>query len=104
MSYGLLQVLGSNIRALCGIDCECPGGPTVEFDKWALDPAVGLWLGIRHLERECFRRNGDVAKALAIYNAGPRGGLIVDGKLRNQAYVDKVAAWCLRVQADRGTT
>jgi hypothetical protein len=101
-SYGLLQVLGSNIRAQLGI----APGVRMSFE-FAYDPAEGLLRGIRHLQTECFRIAGtDVARALAIYNGGPRGTSLVPGPggelvLRRQDYVDAVAKWAARVAAEQ---
>ena len=102
-SYGLLQVLGSNLRAMVGV----PPGTRMSFE-FALRPAAGLVFGIRHLCDECLQPvDGDVARALARYNGGPRGTSLVPGPggrglvLRRQDYVDAVAGWTRRVAEEQ---
>jgi soluble lytic murein transglycosylase-like protein len=91
-SYGLLQVLGSNLRAQLGI----AKGVRMSF-AFAFEPAFGLICGVRHLAYECLAPvDGDVARALARYNGGPGGTSLVTGPggvglvLRRQDYVDAV--------------
>src|SRR5262245_832516 len=67
-SYGLMQVLGSNIRRLCGVE---PG--TQMHFGFTLLPLTNLALGLRILTGELAAVGGDVAKALARYNGGRRG-------------------------------
>jgi hypothetical protein len=103
-SYGLLQVLGTNLRAMVGV---APGVP-MNF-SWALRPAAGLVFGVRFLCDECLAPvggEGNVHRALARYNAGPRGTSMVPGPggslaLSNQPYVDAVAKWTRRVAAEQ---
>jgi len=96
-SYGAMQVLGSNIRRLCGV----PPGTPMEFG-FALLPLTNLALGLRILTGELATVNGDVAKALARYNGGRRGSEIgPDGRMRRQQYVERVAAASERVRRDR---
>lgn len=104
-SYGLLQVLGSNLRAMVGV----APGVRMHFG-WALRPAAGLVFGLRHLCDEALTPvgwAGNVPRALARYNAGPRGQSLVPGPggrglvLANQKYVDAVARWVQLVDADR---
>ncbi len=99
-SYGLMQVLGSNIRKLCGL---APGTP-MRFE-WALLPIANVSLGLRMLLGELEATDGDVARAMARYNGGPSGDDPVDGpngrEMRRQIYVRSVALACERVAADR---
>jgi hypothetical protein len=100
-SYGLLQVLGSNLRAMVGV----PLGTRMSFD-FALRPAAGLVFGVRHLVDECLKPvAGDVPRALARYNGGLGGSLEVSKNgtlvLRRQDYVDAVAAWTRRVAQEQ---
>jgi hypothetical protein len=97
-SYGLLQVLGSNIRSRWGV------APGVSMDfAAALDPVRGLSEGIVHLRAELFATGDDVPRALARYNGGPRGELPLtpgDTRMRCQGYVDKVRSWAEKVYAE----
>ena len=100
-SYGLLQVLGSNLRAMVGV----PIGIRMSFE-FALRPATGLCFGVRHLVDECLRTvSWDVPRGLARYNGGPGGSLeVAKGGalvLRRQDYVDAVAAWTRRVAEEQ---
>jgi hypothetical protein len=103
-SYGLLQVLGTNLRAMVGVE----PGVRMHFG-WALRPAAGLVFGVRFLCDECLTPVGwesNVHRALARYNAGPRGSSVIPGPggslvLSNQAYVDAVAAWTRRVATEQ---
>jgi hypothetical protein len=52
-SWGLLQVLGWNLRAAVGV----PRGVRMSFE-WALDPALGLIFGVKHLITECLIPTG----------------------------------------------
>jgi len=122
-SYGLCQVMGYNIRALCGgvkltLLPTAPGdvevaraSPTDPLAFWApmnfgfaFLPDTNITLGIRVLLAELRAVNGDVEAALARYNGGPTGDDMrpeygMDMRLRK--YVDKVAANTVRVVADR---
>lgn len=96
-SYGLMQVMGYNIRALVGVSKRT----RMNFG-WALLPVANLSLGVRVLLAELKATEGDVARALARFNGGPTGERIMaDGRMRRQVYVDKVARNCRRVVADR---
>jgi soluble lytic murein transglycosylase-like protein len=102
-SWGLLQVLGWNLRAAVGV----PRGVRMSFE-WALDPALGLIFGVKHLVTECLiPTGGDVARALARYNGGPNGTSLVPGPqgvglvLRRQDYIDAVKRRIPRVIEDR---
>jgi hypothetical protein len=99
-SYGLMQILGSNARTLCGV----AAGTRMSY-TFLLRPAVGLVFGLQLLSYELAQTSGDVARALARYNGGPTGERRgADGQLRRQIYVDGVAAWATRVQRDRSRT
>jgi soluble lytic murein transglycosylase-like protein len=96
-SYGLMQILGSNVRTLCGV----PAGTPMKF-AFLLRPEAGLAFGLHLLSDELRHTRGDVPRALARYNGGPTGERRgADGRLRRQAYVDGVAAWAAKVQSDR---
>lgn len=93
-SWGLLQILGSNARAQLGI----AKGTRMSFE-FLTDPVLGLAFGSRHLVRECFSLHpGNVAAALAVFNAGPRGADLIPEPggpvgplvMRNEAYVAAV--------------
>ena len=102
-SWGLMQVLGWNLRAQLGI----APGTRMNF-AFALDPAFGLICGVRHLATECLKPVGgsDVPRALARYNGGPGGtSMVADPKtgglvLRRQDYVDAVKRHIPAVLAD----
>lgn len=110
-SYGLMQVMGTNLRAMVGV---APGVP-MDF-SWALRPAANLAFGLRHLcaeidraQRELeARRTGDlqhgldVDLALARYNGGGRGNAVSDlPNLRNGGYVERVYEHAEKARADR---
>ncbi|MEW5725339.1 MAG: transglycosylase SLT domain-containing protein [Thermodesulfobacteriota bacterium] len=89
MSFGLMQVMGFNIRAM-------------GYEGWLseyLDPAKGLEVGCRFLV-DLLRRWKSVEDAVSAYNQGsPRRG--EDGRYRNQAYVDQVMTRYRRLAAKR---
>lgn len=101
-SYGLIQILGSNVRRLVGAP------PSTPFNfGFLFDPVIGLGFGLLVLREELKATGGDVARALARYNGGPTGDRMEPGphgqlQLRRQEYVDGVARWCERVRQDRG--
>lgn len=108
-SYGLMQVLGTNLRSMVGVS------PATRMDfSWALFPMANLAFGLRLLAallnqarrdvaarvtRESmlpagahFALEGPVDLALARYNGGLRGNAAADWpNLRNLSYVDRVA-------------
>lgn len=96
-SYGLLQVLGSNIRHQWGVS---------KFDHMdfgaALRPIMGMAVGVRHLAGLLEETHGDVARALARYNGGGLGDqpTVPGGPWRCSEYVARVAGWALKVQDD----
>lgn len=95
-SYGLMQLMGYNARAICGV----PPGTLMNY-QFLLRPDANTALGLFLLLGELHASGGDVARALARYNGGPHGGDFLDnGKLRRQDYVDLVRAAAKRVAAD----
>lgn len=95
-SYGLCQVMGYNIRKMVGV----AEGVPMNFG-FALLPLTNLTLGLRVILGELPAARGQVGVALARYNGGPSGNPRADGTLRNQEYVNLVAAWTRRVQEDQ---
>ncbi len=95
-SYGLMQVMGYNARRLCGV----PEGTPMNFG-FLLLPMTGIAFGLRILTAELTATGGHVASALARYNGGSWGNPVRGGRLRNQDYVDRVAAEAARVQLAR---
>jgi len=88
MSFGLMQVMGFNIRAM-GY-----GGWLTEY----LDPDKGLEVGCRFLARLVKQYPGEIEDAVSAYNQGvPRRG--ADGKYRNQVYGDRVMQHRRRIKA-----
>jgi len=78
-SWGLCQVMGAVAREY---------GLTDQFSVlW--DPAINLNYGIQHLKR-LKAKHGTWPHAISAYNAGTP--IVVDGKYKNQGYVDKVLA------------
>lgn len=106
-SYGLMQIMGYNLRALVGI----PAGAQAVVDfRWALDPAVNIALGcrfLRDLHRAAYRVTDERRRLLIVlarYNGGGLGNPNDKGKLRTAGYVGKVLADVARVQVDRART
>jgi len=106
-SYGLMQVLGSNVRRLVGAHarpCEAcglrePGGLNFGF---LLRPLTGMAFGLRVLLEELDLTDGSWSRSLARYNGGPSGESVQpDGKMRRQIYVDEVERKCVIVREDR---
>lgn len=78
-SWGLMQVMGGVAREY---------GLTGPFtDLW--DPAIGLRYGMRVIRR-LLAKYHHWPDVIAAYNAG--SPVRIDGKYKNQAYVDKVLA------------
>ena len=76
-SWGLMQVMGGVARE---------HGFVGDFTQlW--EPEIGLRYGMRHLRRY-YARHQKWPETIASYNAG--SPVVVDGKFKNQAYVDKV--------------
>jgi Transglycosylase SLT domain. len=121
-SYGLMQVMGYNLKLMLGAAITIDGrrfpdpSKRVDFTLF-FDPEVNLILATRllceeivHVEKEIARGNRDpvdvptevIDRALMRYNGGPSGDdRQDDGTRRLQAYVDKVARNALMVKADR---
>ena len=102
-SYGLMQVMGYNWRKILGSRAanEFTVLPVeLRFDV-LLDPLVSIYAGCVVLSWELAATGGDVARALARYNGGPSGEKMVAGRMRTQAYVDKVRAALDQVRSDR---
>lgn len=80
-SWGPMQVKGATARTVLGV-----------ADPSTLkDAATGIWHGTRYLASLLARFKGDVARAVAGYNAGPGNAVRrPDGTFRNQAYVAAV--------------
>lgn len=95
-SYGLLQVMGFNVRVLCGV---APGIP-MNFGFMLL-PVTNIAFGLRVLSAELSATNLHVPSALARYNGGPWRNPPGSEDLRNRAYVDKVAAAAHSVRLSR---
>lgn len=107
-SYGLTQVMGSNVRVLCGV----PPGTPMRFG-WLFLPLINIAMGLRILlgELQAVRAEvasgktppgQDIERALARYNGGPTGDDIVSGgDFRLRSYVDKVARNAMRARADK---
>lgn len=98
-SYGLMQVMGYNVRVLCGV----PAGVAMNFG-WVLLPISNLALGLRILSAELNTTKLHVPSALARYNGGPFGNLPGAENLRNRVYVEKVAASAHSVKLHRERT
>lgn len=100
-SYGLMQVMGSNARRLCGV---MPGAP-MRFGFLAL-PITNLAFGLRILTAELQATQGSVVRALCRYNGGPTGdALVPDGRgqivFRRQEYADGVVLHARAAREDR---
>lgn len=79
-SWGLMQVMGAVAREY---------GFTDQFSAlW--EPSIGIKYGVKHLKR-LYAKHGKWPQTIAAYNAGTPQ--LVDGKFKNQAYVDKVLAY-----------
>ena len=92
-SRGLMQVLENTAR-----DLGFTGPPDL-----LLEPQTGLRFGIRYLARQLARYQGNVAAAVAAYNAGT-AYYDEHERFRNQGYVDKVAAAVRSLAAGLSTT
>lgn len=107
-SYGLMQVMGYNVRALVGV----PIGTAMRFG-WLFLPIANVAMGLRVLTAELKAVASEIAmakvpayqhveRALARYNGGPTGDDPVNGDYRLRAYVDRIASHATAVQRDRG--
>lgn len=96
-SYGLIQVLGTNVRRMIG----APPGTPLNFG-FLFRPLTGLAFGLRILLEEHLATGGNWARALARFNGGPTGERMApDGTMRLQRYVEEVEAKCVLVRLDR---
>ena len=104
-SYGLMQVMGYNARNLCGV----PAGTPMRFGFLFL-PQINIALGLRILAAELAAvytqhphetDHERMVRALARYNGGPTGDVMVNGDIRLRAYVNRVAAHAELARADR---
>jgi hypothetical protein len=117
-SYGLMQVMGYNLRAAVGCmlvkTILTPAGPRLISDAagafapmsfaWAFDPDRNITEGIKIVASELSFVGGDVERALARYNGGPSGDDVTPeygNDMRLRRYVDKVASWAAKVAQDR---
>jgi hypothetical protein len=80
ISWGLMQVMGGVAREHGMV------GPFPQL----CDPAIGLRYGLLHL-RKYWAKHRNWPDTIASYNAGHP--VRVDGKYKNQQYVDKVLKW-----------
>src|SRR5689334_16335562 len=82
-SYGPMMVLDSTAR-----------GYGVADPAALQDPALGIWWGVRYLADQLRHFPGDVAAAVAAYNAGQGNAhRNAAGRFPNQGYVDAVLGW-----------
>jgi Transglycosylase SLT domain len=108
-SYGLMQVMGENVRRMCHL----ADGTAMGFE-WVLDPIANLYFGTRLLKAEVAtvqrilgRAKPDdeiVQRALARYNGGPTGDRPdsrIGGDIRLRAYVERVRVRALLAHNDR---
>lgn len=109
-SYGLFQVLGSTYKDVLGIPQTTPLDFAVLFN-----PVLNTAIACMYLQRliAAILRGTfvvefhPVARALARYNGGGRGDVLVPGPnpdslvMRRQEYVDSVWHWIGRVEQDR---
>lgn len=80
MSFGLMQVMGANIREMGFL------GNLVEIPS---RPEEGLKYGIIHLKKQLDRYDQSIDDAVSAYNQG-NNRKAENGEYENQAYVDKV--------------
>jgi len=108
-SYGLMQIMGTNLRRMVGVQ---PGVP-MDF-SWALRPLANLAFGLRMLCEEIRRAEDQVGAddiaggskavdiALARWNGGGRGnGPLEYPNLRNWSYVERVESHARKAHEDR---
>lgn len=82
-SGGPMQVYDTTLPSL--------GFPGVTLQDLARYPAIGIDAGTKYLAGLLKRFQGDTARAVAAYNAGPGNAQRnAAGKFSNQAYVDRV--------------
>lgn len=113
-SYGLMQVMGYNVRVLCGV----PAGVKMNFSFLYL-PQTNISFGLRVLtaevrtamkltaeQPEYLPYGGAVERALCRYNGGPTGDRLVDipgnkKDFRLRDYVNRISDHALVAKADR---
>lgn len=113
-SYGLMQVMGYNVRVLCGV----PVGVRMNFTFLYL-PQTNISFGLRILtgeirtsmklmadQPEYLPYGGAVERALCRYNGGSTGDRLVDipgnkKDYRLRAYIDRISDHALVAKADR---
>lgn len=105
-SYGLMQVMGFNLRKLVGV----ADGVPMDF-SWAYRPLANLAMGTRlfaaelhvaQVEAKQLAPNAAVDIALARYNGGHvSNGAAEYPRLRNNGYVERVYSNAQRAQGDR---
>jgi hypothetical protein len=88
-AIGLMQVLPGTARDL-GLSAQ----PTASVEQLLTDPRVSIVVGTKYLAEQLERFNGNVALALAAYNAGPgaviKAGNKVPPYAETRAYVQRV--------------
>lgn len=120
-SYGLMQVMGYNLRRLVGVPDRVKAYGVQQLEvpvpmdfSWALRPLANIAAGLRLLCAEIHVAETEVRKlgsgrdvpavdvALARFNGGRKGNLVTDYPLlRNGAYVERIFEHAQRAQADR---
>ena len=85
-SYGLLQIMGANARAL-GMEM-----PLIRLT----DPFVGLRYALKHLIALAKKYDYDWLDVISSYNQGSPRKKRFDDTYKNQTYVDKVSKNCLK--------
>ncbi len=87
-SYGPMQVYDDTVHVL---------NPTLDPMALAQSPGLGIWYGTHYLAQLLKRFRGDVAAAIAAYNAGPGNATRNSaGRFVNQSYVDAVTGFWKR--------
>lgn len=84
-SYGPMMVLDSTAAAL-----GSRNPPALQH------PALGIYYGVKYLASLLRQFGGDVARAVAAYNAGPDVRRGPTGRFPNQSYVDRVLSFWQR--------
>jgi len=106
-SYGLMQVMGFNARALLGVR---PGTPMsfAPLYRPLLNISLGLTIFTGELAAVAFEVSAGklpggrtVERALARYNGGPTGDDDTNGAFRLQAYIDRVARHAFAVRREK---
>ncbi len=100
-SWGPMQVMGYNIRAIMGAASSCVFNYQALY-WWPL----GMAFGLKVLVGELVQTSRDVGRALARYNGGPTGDRLEPAgqglmAMRRQVYVDGVEGHTVRVRQSR---